>query len=84
MPDKAGELWHQCIIILGRCFDGRFPWLAKAPGPDHGTEELADAWAKEWGDPNDPAVQERILRTVRELEGADLSLQGGRSAYQPV
>lgn len=46
------------------------PWLPKVDATM--ADALTEQWVKQWGDPKDPAVQDRILRTVAALNEENL------------
>ncbi len=58
------DSWRDAVDRLGGVL---FPWGAKARALAH--EELARAWERAYGRPDDPAVVARIEAAVRSLRG---------------
>lgn len=71
--DALQDHWKRAGDLLVKTFDGLFPWLRREDGDraEAGRAAAADLsaqWAAAYGDPADPAVQERIWATARALE----------------
>ncbi len=64
--DGVKEHWGRADELVIKIFNRLFPWRKQDEETNLKKEidELSDLWAKTWGDPNDPATQQRIWATA--------------------
>lgn len=63
--------WDRANDLLVKTFNALFPWLKKDDAGDEfgeAVDALNQMWVEAWGDPNDPAVQDKIWATARALD----------------
>ncbi len=74
---RPGADAKAALAAAGECLAGAnkalFPWEKPAEKSDIKSDaaRLRDAWVRNFGDPDDPATQERIRKTVAALRGDD-------------
>ena len=68
-PDGVKQHWERIGSLTLKVFDRLFPWLREGDRePEQEAEQLKRLWAEAFGDPTDPATQERIMATARALD----------------
>lgn len=71
--DGVKDHWERANGLLVKVFNRLFPWLQKdeeadAAAFERSVDQLQKMWAAEFGDPADPATQERIWATACALD----------------
>ncbi len=75
VPNLKEEVFSEAVAQAGAAVRGikelRFPWEPRA-NEETATKSLRQQWADVWGDPDDPAVKQRIQETVDLLKATSV------------